>query len=240
MFELFKQDVRRWIRPQQIADPSEVTLWRTLRLLITYMPLRAMLWFRLGSWFKQRRVPLLPGAIQRYIYRHFGLEISPGADIGGGLYIAHPVGTVIAVKRMGRNCSIIAAVTLGMRNTWEFPEIGDNVLIGAGARVLGNVCLGDGALIGANAVVIHDVPAGATAVGIPARIKEVAGKPAANGDLAWLKSPLQIDDRPQATDGGSPEERPSSTVHRPPSANYQAPLPESGEPIAGSQMTVEG
>jgi serine O-acetyltransferase len=57
-----------------------------------------------------------------------------------------------------------------MRNTWDFPEIGDGVFIGAGARVLGDVRVGDGAKIGANAVVIHDVPAGATAVGIPARV----------------------------------------------------------------------
>jgi serine O-acetyltransferase len=171
MFELFRQDVQRWIVPQQVADPSQVTLARTLRLLWTHMPLRAMLWFRFGSWCKRQGIPFLPGAAQRYIFRYFGLEISPGADIGGGLYIAHPVGTVIAVRRMGRNCSIIAAVTLGMRNKWEFPQIGDDVLIGAGARVLGPVRVGHGARIGANAVVIDDVPEGATAVGIPARVK---------------------------------------------------------------------
>jgi serine O-acetyltransferase len=171
MFELFRQDVQRWIVPQQVADPSQVTLVRTLRLLWTHMPLRAMLWFRFGSWCKRKGIPILPGAVQRYIYRYFGLEISPGADIGGGLYIAHPVGTVIAVRRMGRNCSIIAAVTLGMRNKWEFPQIGDDVFIGAGARVLGPVRVGHGARIGANAVVIDDVPEGATAVGIPARVK---------------------------------------------------------------------
>jgi serine O-acetyltransferase len=171
MFDLFRQDVQRWIVPQQVADPSQVTLGRTLRLLWSHMPLRAMLWFRFGSWCRHNRIPLLPGIVQRYIYRCFGLEISPGADIGGGLYIAHPIGTVVAVKRIGRNCSIIAAVTLGMRNAWEFPEIGDNVFIGAGARVLGAIRVGDGARIGANAVVIHDVPAGATVVGIPARVK---------------------------------------------------------------------
>jgi serine O-acetyltransferase len=171
MFELFKQDVRRWVVPQEVADPDQVTLGRTLRLLWHHMPLRAMLWFRFGSWCKQRGIPLIPGMVQRYIYRHFGLEISPGADIGGGLYIAHPIGTVIAVRRMGRNCSIIAAVTLGMRNSWEFPEIGDDVFIGAGARVLGGIHVGQGARIGANAVVLHDVPEGATAVGIPARVK---------------------------------------------------------------------
>ncbi len=170
MLKEFKQDVQRWIRPQQMSDPSEVTLLKTVVLLFHFMPLRAMLWFRFGSWCRQKRLPLLTGLIQRWIYFRFGLEISPGADIGGGLYIAHPIGTVISVKRMGQNCSIIAAVTIGMRNEWAFPHIGDNVFIGAGARVLGGIHVGDNAVIGANAVVIDDVPAGATAVGIPAKI----------------------------------------------------------------------
>jgi serine O-acetyltransferase len=70
---------------------------------------------------------------------------------------------------MGRNCSIIAAVTIGMRNEWTFPEIGDHVFIGAGARVLGGITIGDHAVIGANAVVIHNVAEKMTVVGIPAR-----------------------------------------------------------------------
>lgn len=168
--ELFKQDAQRWIIPQQVADPSEVTFLRTLRLLWTHMPLRAMLWFRFGSWCKHKGIPVLPGLIQRNLLRFFGLEISPGADIGGGLYIAHPVGCVIAVEKMGRNCSIIAGVTFGMRSEWAFPVVGDDVFVGAGARVLGGIHVSDGALIGANAVVLDDVPAGATAVGIPARV----------------------------------------------------------------------
>lgn len=65
---------------------------------------------------------------------------------------------------------MIHNVTVGMRNEWAFPEIGDDVFIGAGARVLGGIVVGDGARIGANAVVIQDVPAGATVVGIPARV----------------------------------------------------------------------
>jgi serine O-acetyltransferase len=175
MFERFKQDARRWISPGQIREDAEVSLATLLKLLYRHMPLRAMAWFRLGCWFKQQRIPFFPGYIQRRIYRHHGLEIGVGADIGGGLYIAHPIGTVIAPRRIGRNCSIIAAVTIGMRKEWEFPTIGDQVFIGAGARILGGIDLGDGAQIGANAVVISDIPAGATAVGIPARVTRVNG-----------------------------------------------------------------
>lgn len=173
---MFKQDVQRWIIPQGIADPALVTKSRTLKLLFHLMPLRAMLWFRFGSWCKKKHIPFMPGFIQRSLYRWFGLEISPGPDIGGGLYIAHPIGTVISVQSMGENCSIIAGVTIGMRNTHRFPRIGNNVFIGAGARILGDIEIGDDAVIGANAVVIKDVPAGGTAVGIPAKVISIYGE----------------------------------------------------------------
>jgi serine O-acetyltransferase len=167
--ELFKQDVQRWIEPGRVVEVPKLTLRTTLKLLYRYRPLRAMLWFRIGSWCRHKHLPALPGLIQRRIMSHYGMEILIGADIGGGLYVAHPVGCVIVPARMGRNCSVIASVTIGMRNEWAFPVFGDNVFIGAGARVLGGICVGDNAVIGANAVVIHDVPAGTTAVGVPAR-----------------------------------------------------------------------
>lgn len=170
MFELFLRDAQRWVTPGEIADRSVMTLPRVLKLLFRHMPLRAMLWFRIGSWCKERGIPGIPGLTQRHLYSAHGLEIWIGAEIGGGLYIAHPIGTVIAVDRMGDNCSVIASATLGLRNDRSFPDIGNNVFIGAGARVLGGVRVGDGAIVGANAVVVDDVPAGATVVGIPARV----------------------------------------------------------------------
>jgi serine O-acetyltransferase len=126
-----------------------------------------MAWYRLACWLKAKRIPFVYGTILRWIFFRFGLEIV--GDIDGGLYIAHPAGTVIAAERIGRNCSIIASVTIGMRNEHAFPTIGNNVFIGAGARVLGDIHVGDNAKIGANAVVIHDVTAGATVIGIPGR-----------------------------------------------------------------------
>jgi serine O-acetyltransferase len=169
MYKLFLEDARRWVVPGQINPTAHISAHTLLALLYRYMPLRAMAWFRFGCWCKRNQIPFLPGYVQRQIYARYGLEISAGADIGGGLYIAHPIGTVISVKRMGRNCSIIAAVTIGMRNEWKFPEIGDEVFIGAGARVLGGITIGDNAVIGANAVVIHNVAERVTVVGIPAR-----------------------------------------------------------------------
>ena len=167
MRKQFEQDVLRWVTPGQVADPSVLTLRLTLRLLRKHLPLRAMAWYRLACWCKTRRIPFLYMALLRWVFFRFGLEI--WGDIEGGLYIAHPVGTVIAAQRIGRNCSVVAAVTIGMRNEHAFPVIGENVFIGAGARVLGDIRVGDNARIGANAVVIHDVAYGATVVGVPAR-----------------------------------------------------------------------
>ncbi|MGD9794661.1 MAG: serine O-acetyltransferase [Acidimicrobiia bacterium] len=166
---LFKMDAARWIRPQEIADLAEVTPRAVARALYTHRSLRAMALLRLGSWLKSRRIPGAHGFVQRLIFRRFGLEISPGADIGGGLYIAHPSGTTIVAERIGVDVTVIHAVTVGMRNTARWPRIGDRVFIGAGARVLGDIDIGDDARIGANAVVVDDVAAGATVVGIPAR-----------------------------------------------------------------------
>jgi serine O-acetyltransferase len=111
------------------------------------------------------------------ILRHRFWSIVTGADIPlnchieGGLMIPHPNGIVIlAEAHIGPNCLIFQQVTIGTRSGLGAPKIGGHVDIGAGAKVLGNVRLGDHACIGANAVVIHDVPAGKTAIGVPAKI----------------------------------------------------------------------
>lgn len=142
---------------------------------------------RYGQWVydKDRGLPGLPLKIG-YRVLHKGVEIAAGisvpasADIGPGLYIGH-FGQIIvhADTRAGRNLSLGQGVTLGTRGGGSVgaPVIGDDVYIGVGAKILGPVHIGDGARIGANAVVLDDVPAGATAVGIPARVVKVRGAP---------------------------------------------------------------
>lgn len=168
---LFTMDAARWVRPSEIADVSELSPALTLKLLLRNMPLRAMAWYRLACFLKNNGVPALPQVIQRRMLRVHGLDMVPGRDqVGGGLYIAHPVGCVLVARSIGTNVSVIAGVTFGMRNEPKWPTIGDEVFVGAGARILGDVHVGDGARIGANAVVVKDVPAGATAVGVPATV----------------------------------------------------------------------
>lgn len=102
----------------------------------------------------------------------FGAEIAIGCEIGGGLYIPHPYGIVIGVCRVGRNVSILQNVTVGAKSEAEpgCATIGDGVFLSAGAALIGRIVIGNEATVGANAVVTKDVPPGATAIGIPARI----------------------------------------------------------------------
>jgi len=105
-----------------------------------------------------------------------GIEIHPGATIGERFFIDHGMGVVIGeTAEIGNDCTLYHGVTLG-GTSWSggkrHPTLGNNVVVGAGAKILGPIRIGDGARIGSNAVVVKAVPAGATAVGIPARILE--------------------------------------------------------------------
>ena len=106
----------------------------------------------------------------------FGIEVSPRVKIGGGLFLPHTVGTVIGADVIGENVTIMQGATLGAKEidihftALSRPVIGDHVLIGAGAKIIGRVTVGDHVRIGANAVVLVDVPAHALAVGVPARV----------------------------------------------------------------------
>jgi serine O-acetyltransferase len=168
--DLLQMDACRWIRPEDVAEGSELTLLLLLKLLYRHPPLRAMAWFRLATLMHRRKVKLLPGVLQRRLLRLYGLELVPGTKIGGGLYIAHPVGCVIVVESMGTNVSLMGSVTLGRGEMLRWPIVGDNAFFGAGCRVLGPVEIGANAKIGANSVVLTDIPSGAIAVGVPARV----------------------------------------------------------------------
>lgn len=171
----FREDVARWADASRVPrDRTQsgirVGLRQTLALLARHPGLCAAGLFRVAAWANRRHIRVLPTAFERLTLLLFGLEISSSIDVGPGLYIAHPLGSVLMASRIGSNATFIHAVTLGMRNGHDFPVLGDGVFVGAGARILGGITLGDGSLVGANAVVIDDVPAGATVAGVPARV----------------------------------------------------------------------
>ena len=170
---LARADIEGWVRLWRGPDALQNGLrWQDAAGLIWNQPgLRATLLLRLAHALWRAHVPALPGMVARYNLSRHGLDVPPSVEIGPGLYVPHPVGTVVMARRIGARVSLISGITIGMRQTHEFPTLGDDVFVGAGARILGAITVGDGASIGANAVVLGDVPPGATAVGIPARIK---------------------------------------------------------------------
>lgn len=155
--------------------------WRTHDRDWTKPGFKALLIYRFGIWrMTLRRTPLrgVLGYLQRYLFRRacwrYGIEIYESAKLGRRILFEHPSGIVIhGDSVIGDDVVIRQQVTLGIRRLdrlHDAPVIGNNVDIGAGAKILGRVVVGDGAAIGANAVVLEDVPPGALAVGVPARI----------------------------------------------------------------------
>lgn len=137
-----------------------------------FMP---VVFFRLSHWFYQHKLSPLAKCCSLINFVVFGLEIAVRCEIGPGLYFPHTQGTVIGANRIGQNATIYHNVTLGAREVdldyseGARPVVCDNVILGAGAKILGAVTVGDGARVGANAVVLDDVKPGITVVGIPAR-----------------------------------------------------------------------
>ena len=154
----------------------------TLEVLFCYPGLHAIWIHKLARWFWLRGLRWL-GRFTSHIGRFLtGIEIHPGAKIGSCVFIDHGMGVVIGeTAEVGDGCTIYQGVTLGGtslgRGTKRHPTLGSNVVVGAGAKVLGGFTVGDGARIGSNAVVVKEVPAGATVVGIPGRIVEERGVP---------------------------------------------------------------
>jgi serine O-acetyltransferase len=168
---------------QNLRDEIDATLARDpaarsrLEVVLCYPGFQALLYYRLAHWLWQRRW-YLAGRFVSHVGRVMtGIEIHPGARIGRRLFIDHGMGVVIGeTAEIGDDCTLYHGVTLGgTRPTREqggqkrHPTIGNNVIVGSGAQVLGPFRVGDGARIGAASVVLKEVPEGATMVGNPAR-----------------------------------------------------------------------
>lgn len=151
-----------------------------LEVLLTYSGLHALVFHRIANIFFKMKIPFLPRWISQVGRFFTGIEIHPGAQIGNSFFIDHGMGVVIGETTIvGENVTIYQGVTLGgtgKEKGKRHPTIGSNVVIGAGAKVLGNILIGDNSYIGSNAVVIKDVPPNSTVVGVPGRITKQDGK----------------------------------------------------------------
>ena len=152
-------------------DPAAANL---LEVLLTYPGLHALLLHRLAHSLHRRGVPVIPRLISHLNRWLTGIEIHPGATIGRRFFIDHGMGVVIGeTSEIGDNVTLYQGVTLGgtgKEKGKRHPTLGNEVMVGVGAKILGAVTIGDHARVGAGAVVLSDVPPHATAVGVPAKV----------------------------------------------------------------------
>ena len=166
--------IRKDIKAVFDHDPAATN---TLEVLLAYPGFHARQVHRLAHTLFRWHIPLLPRLIS-HINRFFtGIEIHPGAKIGEGFFIDHGMGVVIGeTSEIGDNVTMYQGVTLGgtsHQKTKRHPTLGNNVVVGVGAQLIGNITIGDNTKVGAGSVVVTSVPPNATVVGVPGRVIEV-------------------------------------------------------------------
>ena len=172
------RDILDFMRAARERDPAACG---PLCVLFCYPGLKALLFHRVAHAFWEVGL-CLPARMISQLGRFFtGIEIHPGAKIGRGLFIDHGMGIVVGeTAEIGDDCLLYQGVTLGgtgRQRGKRHPTLGNNVVVGASAQVLGNITVGSDSYIGANSVVIKDVPPKATVVGVPGRVVRIAGEP---------------------------------------------------------------
>ena len=159
-----------------------------------YSGFKAVRAYRKAHWFYERNMKFIARFLSQRARHKTGIEIHPGAKIGKGLFIDHGMGVVIGeTTEIGDNCTLYQGVTLGGTGKDQgkrHPTLGNNVLVGSGAKVLGPFHVGDNARVAAGAVVLDEVPANATAVGVPARIVRLNGVRPSNLDQIHVADPV--------------------------------------------------
>lgn len=165
----------------------------TLKVLLTDGT-PAMILYRLMQWSRRWHLSPLEMLFNKMNAVFCNCIIGRGAEFGPGLVLIHSTGIVINGRvRGGSNVHIEHQVTIGAEKR-QAPVLGDDVFIGAGAKILGSVTIGDGARIGANAVVVHDIPPHCTAVGIPARVVRRRAEPSNQPDEPATTDPAEVAD----------------------------------------------
>ena len=164
-------------------------------VFLLYPGIQAVMWHRLAHFFYKKNMKLMARWISQCVRFWTGIEIHPGATIGRGLFIDHGMGVVIGETTViGDDCTIYQGVTLGgtgKEKGKRHPTLGNNVMVGSGAKVLGPFTVGDNSKIAAGAVVLSEVPPDSTCVGVPARIVKREGiKVKADLDQITIPDPV--------------------------------------------------
>ena len=163
--------IKRDIKAAFDHDPAAVS---TLEILLAYPGFHARQYHRLAHTLFRWRVPVLPRLISHCSRFFTGIEIHPGATIGEGFFVDHGMGVVIGeTSVIGDNVTLYQGVTLGgtsQQHVKRHPTLGNNVVVGVGAQIIGDITIGDDAKVGAGSVVVNSVPPHATVVGVPGRV----------------------------------------------------------------------
>ncbi len=188
MFNRLRYDIRA-IRERDPAARSGVEVF------LLYSGLHAVIWYRIAHWFFKHHLFFIARLLSQTAKWLTGIEIHPGATIGKGLLIDHGSGVVIGeTAEIGDNCTIYQGVTLGGTGKDKgkrHPTLGDNVMVGSGAKILGPFKVGSNSKIAANAVVLEEIPENCTAVGVPARIVRRDGQKLCNDmDQVHIPDPV--------------------------------------------------
>ena len=176
-------------------DPAARGFFGIFEVILTYSGFHAILLHRITHFLYKLRIPVIPRLLS-FINRFLtGIEIHPAAKIGPGFFIDHGMGVVIGeTTEIGENVTLYQGVTLGgtgKETGKRHPTIGNNVVIGAGAKILGNIRIGNNVKIGANSVVIKDVPDDSTVVGVPGIVVRQKGKKVANLEHRDIPDPVR-------------------------------------------------
>lgn len=152
-------------------DPAARSL---VEVLTSYPGIKAILLHRVAHFFYEIGLPFVPRFLSDISRQITGIDIHPGAEVGNHFFIDHGSGTVIGeTTKIGNNCTLYQNVTLGgtsLKREKRHPTLGDNVVVGTGAKILGPVIIGDNVKVGANSVVTKDIPDNSVVVGVPGRI----------------------------------------------------------------------
>ncbi len=174
-------------------DPAATS---RLEVFLTYSGFHALLAYRLAHWLADKGIPLIPRMISQLARWLTGVEIHPRASIGTGFFIDHGMGVVVGeTTEIGECVTLFQGVTLGgtgKERGKRHPTLGNHVVVGAGAKVLGGIEIGDNVKIGANAVVLRSVPPNSTVVGNPGRVVKCEGErmPEATMDHTNIPDPI--------------------------------------------------
>ena len=181
MFDRVRADIQAALE----RDPAAHS---RLEVLLCYAGLHAILLHRAAHWLWGRRLRLMARFLSHVTRLLTGIEIHPAARIGRGLLIDHGMSTVIGeTSEIGDSCTLYQGVTLGGtgKDTGKrHPTLGNNVVVGVGASILGSIAVGDNALVGAGSVVLRPVPSSTTVVGVPARVVREHGKRVVAADIS--------------------------------------------------------